>query len=296
MRRGEGMRKRERFMVGLLFCGLLTFGCEAKGGVSERETEPMPSAELPSAPLGQRGNWTLVFHDEFEGTTLDTDKWVTCYWWDYEGCTNEGNENLGWYLPENVLVEDGKLILRAKEESVTTPDGTRYDYTSGMVTTGRDTSDLSVDPKATFKHVYVEMRARVPQGRGLWPAFWMLPAIQESKPEIDVMEMLGDNPYEVHMNFHYLDERGDENRAGYTWVSPEPITGWHVFAHDWQPRALTWYVDGVKHSHVNEYVPDEPMYLIANLAVGGEWPGDPDEDTVFPSDLEIDYIRVWMRD
>lgn len=285
------MVRLDTFGIGLALCCLLSISC-----ASRSESEANPSENLASKPLGQTGKWRLVFHDEFNGDELDTSKWVTCYWWDNEGCTNEGNNNLGWYKPGNVLVTDGKLVLRAKDEAVNSPEGKAYSYTSGMVTTGRDSSELSVEPKATFQHVYVEMRAKVPQGQGLWPAFWLLPADQESKPEIDVMEMLGDNLFEVHMNFHYLDEHGDENRAGYTWTSSEPLTGWHVYANDWQPGALTWYVDGAKHSHWNEYIPDEPMYLIANLAVGGDWPGSPDDSTAFPSDFEIDYIRVWMRD
>lgn len=285
------MKRFEQLGLGLALCTLLTFGCTSQG-----ETSVNPNQAPPSRPLGKEGAWRLVFHDEFDGSELDRDKWVTCYWWDNGGCTNEGNENLNWYRPENVLVEDGKLILRAEQTPIRSPDGDRFAYTSGMVTTGRNTPDLDVEPKAAFKHVYLEMRAKVPAGKGLWPAFWLLPADQESKPEIDVMEILGDNPREVHMNFHYKDEHEDDNRASYTWTSTEPLTGWHVYGHDWQPEILSWYVDGVKHSHFDEHVPDEPMYLIANLAVGGEWPGAPDADTPFPSDFEIDYIRVWQRE
>jgi beta-glucanase (GH16 family) len=285
------MVKLNRIGVGLVLCCLISVGFISRG-----KSEVNLSQDLPSNPVGQTGKWHLIFHDEFDGDALDTSKWVTCYWWDNQGCTNEGNNNLNWYQSGNVGVQDGKLILRAKEETVTAPDGKTYSYTSGMVTTGRDSFELSVDPKATFQNVYVEMRAKVPRGQGLWPAFWLLPADQESRPEIDVMEILGDNPNEVHMNFHYLDERGDANSAGYTWKSSKPLNGWHVFANDWQPELLTWYIDGVKHSHLHEYIPDEPMYLIANLAVGGDWPGSPDASTTFPSDFEIDYIRVWMRD
>lgn len=281
--------------VGLILCCLLPVGC-ASHGESKVDSRVDSSQPLPSRPLGQTGEWNLIFHDEFNGDTLDTSKWTTCYWWDNQGCTNEGNNNLNWYQPDNVFLKDGKLILRAKEEKVTSPDGKQYAYTSGMVTTGRDSSALSDEPRATFQYVYVEMKAKVPLGQGLWPAFWLLPADHESRPEIDVMEMLGDDPYSVHMNFHYLDKYGDENSAGYTWMSPEPLTGWHVFAHDWQPGALTWYIDGVKHSHLEDYIPDEPMYLLANLAVGGDWPGSPDSSTPFPSKFEIDYIRVWARE
>ena len=262
------------------------------GAVHAAETSEL------SAPIGQSGEWNLVFRDEFEGSNLDRDKWVTCYWWDNEGCTNEGNDELQWYRPENVKLEDGKLILRAQEERVRASDGETYRYTSGMVTTGRDDYRLSPEPKATFKHVYVEMKAKVPGGQGLWPALWLLPEDHKAQPEIDVFEILGHDLSEVHMNFHYLDGSGDYERSNHSWESHKPLSGWHVFAVDWQPEGITWYIDGAKRAHFSgnkDYVPDEPMYLIANLAVGGDWPGKPDRNTPFPSDFEVDYIRVWMR-
>ena len=272
--------------------------CALTVGCTKGQAQPSGTPH-PSAPLGQSGDWQLIFRDEYEGDALDTDKWVTCYWWDDEGCTNKGNHELEWYRPENVFVSGGKLILRAEKERVSVSGGQVFDYTSGMVSTGRDIDDLTIEPKFSFKHAYVEMKAKVPEGRGLWPALWLLPADHKAKPEVDILEILGHDLSTLHMNFHYLDEEGNYNNAGHTWVSPKPLTGWHVFALDWQPRGLTWYVDGVKRAHFSgekSYVPDEPMYLIANLAVGGDWPGAPDENTSFPSDFEIDYLRVWMRD
>lgn len=292
------MDRTTTLISALCVCSLLTFGCNSKAGMAEDQTEALPTQPLPSRPLGQTGEWRLIFHDEFNGDILDTEKWVTCYWWNDEGCTIKTNNELQWYQPENVLVEDGKLILRAREESVTAPDGRQFNYTSGMISSG-SLVYRGENPKFASTHIYVEMRARVPVGQGLWPAFWLLPTSHESLPEIDVMEILGDTPSEVHMNFHYLDKEGSYNRARNTWASPVPITDWHVFGHDWQPRGLTWYVNGVKHARFSgdeQYVPDEPMYLIANLAVGGDWPGAPNDNTVFPSDFEIDYIRVWMRE
>ena len=298
-------------MVALLCMFLL--GCGAEGQGSSRLASALASTvglgtalaadraaqDASSAPLGQSGGWQLVFSDEFEGDVLDSSRWVTCYWWDDGGCTNAGNEELQWYRPENVSVADGKLSLSARRERARSPDGQTFDYTSGLVSTGRDVYDPSAaEPRATFRHVYVEMKAKVPAGRGLWPALWLLPADHESKPEIDVMEILGHDLAEVHMNFHYLDRDGDYQRAAHSWTSPEPLSGWHVYAVDWQPRGLTWYVDGAKRAHFtgdDAFVPDEPMYLIANLAVGGDWPGAPDRTTPFPSALEIDYLRVWIR-
>lgn len=287
-----------KLIISLFSCSLLTFGCGSKTGMTAGQAEASPApVKLPARPLGQTGDWKLIFHDEFDGSTLATDKWVTCYWWDDDGCTIATNNELQWYQPDNVFLRDGKLILRAKRERVTAPDGRQFDYTSGMISSG-SLSYRGEDPGFASKHIYVEMRARIPTGQGLWPAFWLLPTRHESLPEIDVMEIVGDDPSSLHMNFHYSDEEGNYNRARNTWTSPVPLTDWHVFAHDWQPQGLTWYVDGVKHAHYSgdeQYVPDEPMYLIANLAVGGDWPGAPDESTTFPSDFEIDYIRVWMR-
>lgn len=282
----------------LLLCGLLASGCTMPTPVEAAQAPPGAPQQLPERPLGQTGGWNLIFHDEFDGRALDAEKWVTCHWWDDEGCTIATNNELQWYRPENVLVEDGHLVLRAEERPFTAPDGTTFPYTSGMVSTGT-TAYRSDDFRFADKHIYLEMRAKIPEGRGLWPAFWMLPASYESLPEIDVMEILGHKPAELHMTFHYLDDEGNYNVAGNAWRGPEPLTDWHVFALDWQPEGITWYLDGVKRSWFSgeaRFVPSEPMYLIANLAVGGDWPGAPDDDTLFPSDFRIDYIRVWMRD
>lgn len=262
-----------------------------KEGVQARPAQP-------ARPEGQTGGWQLVFADDFTGSELDTDKWVTCHWWNDGGCTIADSGELEWYRPDNVFLRDGNLVLRARKENVSAPDGREFAYTSGMVSTGADTY-RSGDLKFTAKHVYVEMRARIPAGKGLWPALWLLPADYQSLPEIDAMEILGDKPDELHMNFHYLDEEGNRNSESHTWTSPEPLTDWHVYGLDWQPRGITWYLDGDKRTYYaaeKKYVPDEPMYLIANLAVGGDWPGAPDADTPFPSDFEIDFIRVWVRD
>jgi len=277
-----------------LSLSLFAFGCTYEGVKAVNQAQ----ISSPARPKGQTGKWHLVFRDEFGGSKLNANQWVTCYWWDDGGCTIATNNELQWYQPENVFLRDGKLVLRAQEESVTTPDGRKFNYTSGMVSTGTDTYK-GEDHRSTFKHVYIEVKAKIPEGKGLWPALWLLPADHESLPEIDAMEVLGDDPDELHMTFHYLDEEGNRNRESHTWTSPEPLMDWHVFALDWQPRGITWYVDGVKRSHYpgdERYVPDEPMYLIANLAVGGDWPGAPDADTPFPSDFEIDYVRIWVRD
>ena len=246
---------------------------------------------------GEGGSWELIFYDEFDGTSIDRNKWTTGYWWDRDGSNNGSSNELEWYQPDDVLVNGGTLQLRAQERRITAWDGTVYDYTSAIITTGRETSDNSLPPKFLFQYGYAEIRCRVPKGRGLWPAFWLLPATHESRPEIDVMEILGHDPTEAHLNYHYVRADGRRGDGGFDWIGPDFSAGWHTFAVDWQPNIIIWYVDGIERWRFTEakHISSEPMYLIANLAVGGDWPGAPDASTPFPSYFEVDYIRVWAR-
>src|SRR5206468_3266630 len=118
----------------------------------------------------------------------------------------------------------------------------------------------------------------------------------ESRPEIDAMEMLGDSTNVQHMNFHYVRPDGRRGDAGLTWTGPDFSAGWHTFGVDWEPSAIVWYVDGVERWRFTDasVIPHESMYLLANLAVGGSWPGAPDGSTPFPSSFDVDYIRVWQ--
>jgi len=261
-------------------------------------TEPSPTP-TPSSPIpvGQSGDWEQIFSDEFTSNELDQSKWTECYWWDYRGCTNGSSGELEWYQPENVLVDDGYLLLRAREEAVRGSDGKTHPYASGMVSTGRDNSDTDTPLRFAFQYGYAEIRAKVPAGQGLWPAFWMLPTTHNSTPEIDVMEFLGHAPDVIEMHYHYKDQSGKLYDIGHEWTGPDFSADWHTFAIDWQPERLVWYVDGVERWRVeeSEIIPSEPMYLILNLAVGGDWPGNPDATTSFPSEFAIDYVRAWVR-
>lgn len=312
-----------KFLIGACICGSLLLGGYRLGTQTlwaEPAPRPAPYRATPTptathapaavvatptptatphltSPVGQSGHWQLQFTADFDGDGLNGNKWVTCYWWDDHGCTIAGNHELQWYQRDNLKVSDGSLHLQARREAVDAPDGRHFAYTSGMISSGRKVDDLSVPPKFTFQYGYVEMRAKVPRGQGLWSAFWLLPADQNSRPEIDIMELLGHKPGTVEMHFHYDGAGGKKAQAGKSWTGPDLSTDWHVFAVDWQPAQITWYVDGVERWHFSEraYIPDEPMYILANLAVGGDWPGAPNTQTPFPSAFLIDYIRVWQR-
>ncbi|MBN1426976.1 MAG: glycoside hydrolase family 16 protein [Anaerolineae bacterium] len=257
---------------------------------------PEPTLAIrASGPVGQTETWQLVFNDEFEGRALDRSRWTVCYWWNQNGCTNLGNNELQWYTPDNVLVEGGILRLRAQKQEFETEDGQIYPYTSGMITTGPVSYDEPQKLGFAFQTGYAEIRARSPQGDGLWAAFWLLPTDLTSKPEIDVMEILGNAPDMLEMHIHYLVDPETADSSGKSWQGIDFSADWHTFAIDWRPDRVVWLVDGVERWRFEEqeYIPATNMYLLLNLAVGGDWPGPPGSDTVFPSYFEVDYVRVW---
>jgi beta-glucanase (GH16 family) len=243
--------------------------------------------------LGSSGGTSVVLDENFDGSALDTRIWNTCHWWGDEGCTISSNDELEWYRPEQVAVSDGVLRLTADRIPTRGSDGKDYEYRSGMVTTGPVSSDDD-QAKVSWTYGTVEARLRVPAGRGLWPAVWMLPVSRESKPEIDILEVIGQDPGEVLMHFHPVDVN-EEDIPGKTYRlhGKTLAEGWHTIGLDWQPERLTWFVDGREVWHLRgDQVPDEPMYLVLNLAVGGFYPGPPDDSTKFPATFEIDRIRV----
>lgn len=153
-----------------------------------------------------------------------------------------------------------------------------YRYVSGVI---------SSQPTFAQRYGYFEMRARVPRGKGLWPAFWMLPADMTWPPEIDVMESVG-NPSKVYVAFHSkaAKDGGKELR-----VTP----GFHTYAVAWDPRSIVWFIDGREvHRVPTPADMHKPMFLVANLAMGGGWAGPPDATTPFPATYEIDYIRAYQ--
>jgi beta-glucanase (GH16 family) len=249
-------------------------------------------------PLGQSGNWKMIFHDDFDGNSLDTSKWTTCYFNFKVGkddCDHDQGER-ELYQPANVSVSNGILTLSAEKKSVDAANGQTYDYTSGMISTGPSSSS-GRDTRFSFKYGYIEMRAKVPSGQGLWPAFWTLPTNLSWPPEIDVFEIIGNAPDVINMHYHYPDGSDEGGDDGKTWQGPNFSSDWHTYAVDWEPDAITWYVDGVERRTYTDTsnITSDPMYLIANLAVGGDWPGDPDGNTTFPALYQIDYVHVWQK-
>jgi beta-glucanase (GH16 family) len=238
-----------------------------------------PSCDRREALQAGSARWSLTFSDEFDGTSIDETKW------------NVGNpldriinNELQAYVPEAVRVQSGLLQLIANRGS-TEYRGSKLPFTSGTVTTHQKFS-------CSFGRLVV--RARLPRGQGLWPAFWLLPESLEWPPEIDLFEVRGQAPAILHQTIHWRDpERGAQFDTAQQ-IGPDLSVGFHEFRVDWSSDAITWFVDEAETRRVTRRIPSTPMYLNAALAVGGDFPGAPDASTLFPAVLEIDYVRVFQ--
>ncbi len=266
-------------LVALGVCVLQLIALVASGSTgNDRAAAPAPRA--------------LLLDEGFDGPALDGDRWNTCHWWDDGGCTIATNDELQWYLPEQVEVRDGVLRMTADAEEAVGADGEVFPYRSGMVTTGPPT--YTGTSRFAFTYGRVEARVRVPAGAGLWAALWMLPDTREARPEIDLLEVLGDRPREVLTFLHPADPAQAPVGSTATVAAPEGFLDWRTVRLDWEPGRLRWWVDGeLAWTRSGPDVPAEPMYLVANLAVGGELGGPVGAGTRFPATYEIDRIRVW---
>lgn len=232
-------------------------------------------------PMGPSGDWSLVFNDDFDGNILDAFTWNKGFWFQ-----SVLNNELQAYRPENVSLKKGVLTLLAEVRPTTTTWGAPMAYASGAVTT-RD--------KFSFTFGVVEARIKVPKGRGFYPAFWILPDGKRSPPEIDILEILGSTPHTVNFNYHYLDGDGVHSALPGLFTGPDFSADFHIFTLEWAPTHLKYYIDGIeRHRFVGDFVLADPGFLILNLAVGGNWPGNPDANTLFPQSYQIDYVRVWQ--
>jgi beta-glucanase (GH16 family) len=214
-----------------------------------------------------------VFRDEFDGTTLDTSKWSTAY------PSGNGGEQQ-YYAPDAFQVNDGMLSIFAQKKA-----SHGYSYTSGIITTQRSFAQA---------YGYFVVRAKLPRGQGYWPAFWLLPVSKNYPIEIDVFEVLGHDPRTIHMTNHWRDQEGSHRKSKLAYTGETDFSaGFHTFALDWTPTYIKWYVDGALRYEVDQGIPGESLFLLVNLAVGGNWPGDPDQTTIFPGLMQIDYVRVY---
>jgi beta-glucanase (GH16 family) len=240
----------------------------------------LPASAL-AAPWDKAG-WQLTFQDEFDGTQLDTGKWVKRYKWGEA----QVNGELQAYVDDAFQVKDGILTIVGDERSATYA-GQTFPYTSGVL--------CSVFQQ---KFGYFEARLQVPPGQGMWPAFWLLGKVgSPGVNEIDVHEILGHQPSRAYMTVHWGTDYGSGHQSdGSYWDGPDFSAGFHTFGLEWNPDSIIWTIDGVERKrHTGAGVPQVEMYVILNLAIGGSWPGPPDATTPFPGRYQIDYVRAYTR-
>ena len=233
-------------------------GCGAGGG---------PAASVTVGGVAYSLNW----HDEFDGTTLDSSHWSATATW----CCGQGTN-----VPQNAYLSGGCLELKAAKSGSS--------YTSGWVDT---------QGKYTFTRGYVEIRARLPKGQGMWPALWMDEVSGNPFAEFDILEMLGNDSTTIYETNHTWPQGGGSGTQVHqcTDHGPDFSAGFHVFGFLIEATKITWYVDGTQTCSTTQGINTNPVFLMMNTAVGGvgSWPGAPNSSTVFPNAMDVDYVRVY---
>jgi beta-glucanase (GH16 family) len=268
MAREHGGRERAKGVAGMRF-SFLVFGLLLVSSCSQ-----------------EARSGTLVWSDEFNGSSLSSTWTNGKFWWGGDSYNNPAHV----YRTDATAVADGALSLTLRKENATNWQGKSVDYVSGLVQTGGIKG--SGAPGFTFRYGYAEARIQMPKGQGVWPAFWMLPAsYNDDAGEIDIMEYIGSVPNEIN-NFVHTNGKAE----GGAWKAPTDMSGdWHTFAVDWQPTYITYYVDGTLTRTITtaSMIPQEPEYLILNLQTGGSWAGFPVATTTLHATMKIDYVRVY---
>ncbi len=280
------LRKAVSILLAVAFVCVSLTGC-----ASGKATEEVVVPELDG--------YTLLWNDEFNGNKLNMDIW------NYEphqpGWTNH---ELQEYTTseDNVYVKDGKLVIKANKID---KNGRPY-YTSGKVTTQN---------KQDFMYGKVVVSAKVPEGQGLWPAIWMMPTVEKKYGqwpkcgEVDIMEVLGSDVTKAYGTIHYgephAQQQGTVDKKTNNFAE-----AFHEYSVEWEPGEFRWYIDGEKYLTVNDWFTavdgqdekpypapfDQTFFVQLNLAVGGDWPGNPDETTNFDNaKFEVEYVRVYRK-
>ncbi|MCD1261300.1 carbohydrate binding domain-containing protein [Paenibacillus athensensis] len=246
--------------------------------------------------------WQLSFSDEFDGTgSPDSNKWT------YDigtGSGGWGNNELEYYTDrtDNAKQENGELVITARKESY-----------GGM---GYTSARLKTMGKHAQKYGKIEVRAKTPEGSGMWPAIWMLPEDNDygtwaSSGEIDIMENKGRLPHEVYGTIHYGEQYPGNTYTGKAYQFPNngTVADYHVYSLEWEPGEMRWYVDGQLYQTQNDWYSkslnqpanntypapfDKPFHLILNLALGGNFDGGiVPADSLFPNTMNVDYVRIY---
>lgn len=271
------------------------------GCAKEATPDTVPETSVTKTETPQLSGYNLLWSDEFDGDTLNEENW------------NRELRDPGWTNNElqeytdsddNIFVRDGKLVLKAIK---TEKDGKEY-YTSGKVNSQN---------KRDFMYGKVVVSAKVPEGQGLWPAIWMMPQDEQfygqwpKCGEIDIMEVLGNQVDTAYGTLHYGEPHAEQQGTVVLTDGSTFASEFHEYSVEWEPGEFRYYIDGEHYLTINDWFTavngedekpypapfNQPFFVQMNLAVGGNWPGNPDETTDFDNaEFEIDYVRVYQKD
>ncbi|MBQ5314433.1 MAG: family 16 glycosylhydrolase [Oscillospiraceae bacterium] len=271
------------------------------GCAKEATPDTAPETSVTKTETPQLSGYNLLWSDEFDGDTLNEENW------------NRELRDPGWTNNElqeytdsddNIFVRDGKLVLKAIK---TEKDGKEY-YTSGKVNSQN---------KRDFMYGKVVVSAKVPEGQGLWPAIWMMPQDEQfygqwpKCGEIDIMEVLGNQVDTAYGTLHYGEPHAEQPGTVVLTDGSTFASEFHEYSVEWEPGEFRYYIDGEHYLTINDWFTavngedekpypapfNQPFFVQMNLAVGGNWPGNPDETTDFDNaEFEIDYVRVYQKD
>lgn len=288
-RKNRSFNDTKSILTGTIAVALIaSVGIVAMKYVGRTPTHPPAPLPVTQAAATQPSSftppkdWTVKFASNFQGSQLDTSVWGTCYpWAGPGGCTNFGNvkdKELEWYLPDQVQVSGGELHLVAQNEPTSglNKQGGSQEYAcrSGMVTTF---------PGFQFQYGYIQITAMIPFSKGLWPAIWLAAANEKWPPEVDILEHWASKS-DAGMYLHPL---SGKKQGGHV-ILPNLGAGWHTFGLYWTKTRLVWYYDGQQILATSTDVPQQPMYLITNLADDVAGAG------TCSGTMRIKSVKVWQ--
>ncbi|MEC7622307.1 MAG: glycoside hydrolase family 16 protein [Candidatus Neomarinimicrobiota bacterium] len=260
--------------------------------------EPKSSEKQPVVNEWDKEGWALVWNDEFDGPALNLEKWS------YEiGGHGWGNNELQYYSDDDstAFIQDGKLVIRADlvPQGTGSSDNLRYFSSARLRTSG----------KGDWRYGRIEVKAKLALGQGIWPAIWMLPTDWmyggwPESGEIDIMEHVGYDPGRVHGSIHTgsYNHKINTQRGG-SKLLDKISSKFYVYAIEWYEDRIDFLIDDSKYfsfqndgkNDFNTWPFNQRFHLLINIAVGGDWPGSPDETTQFPTEMEVEYVRVYEK-
>ena len=260
--------------------------------------EPKSSEKQPVVNEWDEEGWALVWNDEFDGPALNLEKWS------YEiGGHGWGNNELQYYSDDDstAFIQDGKLVIRADlvPQGTGSSDNLRYFSSARLRTSG----------KGDWRYGRIEVKAKLALGQGIWPAIWMLPTDWmyggwPESGEIDIMEHVGYDPGRVHGSIHTgsYNHKINTQRGG-SKLLDKISSKFYVYAIEWYEDRIDFLIDDAKYfsfqndgkNDFNTWPFNQRFHLLINIAVGGDWPGSPDETTQFPTEMEVEYVRVYEK-